>query len=136
MSFRSIKLGQQRGQWVELVGPLGHPRFVQFNPRGWRPAINAYRCQNCIRVCVDLAGVERSFIEIHVESHRLVIRGQRLAPEPMGKEHRPVRVLALEIDYGPFEREVTLEAEVEPDRATTEQSNGLLWILLPLRSQS
>jgi len=39
----------------------------------------------------------------------------------------------MEIDYGAFEREVPLPAEVEIDKAHAEQRNGLLWISLPLK---
>jgi len=39
----------------------------------------------------------------------------------------------LEIDYGPFEREVELPAEVDVKQARAEQENGLLWIYLPLK---
>jgi len=42
----------------------------------------------------------------------------------------------MEIDYGPFEREIDLPVEVEIDKAYAEQRNGLLWIALPLRKQS
>jgi len=42
-------------------------------------------------------------------------------------------LLAMEIDYGPFIREVPLPAEVEIDKAHAEQRNGLLWISLPLK---
>jgi len=39
----------------------------------------------------------------------------------------------MEIDYGPFIREVALPAEVEVEQAHAEQHNGLLWISLPLK---
>ena len=39
----------------------------------------------------------------------------------------------MEIDYGPFIREVLLPTEVEIDEAHAEQRNGLLWISLPLK---
>jgi HSP20 family molecular chaperone IbpA len=42
-------------------------------------------------------------------------------------------MLALEIDYGPFERRVELPAEVDVEQARAEQENGLLWIYLPLK---
>jgi HSP20 family protein len=106
----------------------------QFNPQSWRPAINAYHCDQVIRVCVDLAGVDQ--FEVKVQSRKLLIRGQRHAPEPMEPEKKGARVLALEIDYGPFEREIYLEPEVDPDRVVTEQKNGLLWIVLPLSAHS
>jgi HSP20 family molecular chaperone IbpA len=44
-----------------------------------------------------------------------------------------MQLLAMEIDYGPFEREVQLAAEVEIEQVHAEQRNGLLWIYLPLK---
>ena len=106
----------------------------QFNPQCWRPSVNAYHCSSCIRVCVDLAGVDE--FEVKVLPRRLVIRGHRIAPEPMEHEKKGARVLALEIDYGPFEREIFLEPDIDTDRVETEQKNGLLWIVLPLSAHS
>jgi len=54
-------------------------------------------------------------------------------PEPSHAEGRAVQLLAMEIDYGPFEREVSLPVEVEIDKAEAEQRNGLLWISLPVK---
>ena len=100
----------------------------------WQPAINAYRCDKCVRVCVDLAGVERSRIDLTVEPERLIIRGVRDVPEPTHAEGRAVQLLAMEIDYGPFEREVRLPTLVDIEKVHAEQRNGLLWISLPLKN--
>jgi HSP20 family protein len=135
-NIRSIRLKQLHGRLTEIAGHVQRSQFSQAGSTSWRPSINAYRCVKCIRVCVDLAGVEHSLIEIQVEPRRLLIRGQRQPPEPVERETKAVQVIALEIDYGPFEREVPLQTEVEPACVTTEQSNGLLWILMPLRAQS
>ena len=86
-----------------------------------------------IRICVDLAGVEKSSIELAVEPRRVVLRGLRETPEPADGEGRALQVLALEIDYGPFEREVELPAEIDVAAASAEHKNGLLWIKLPLK---
>lgn len=102
-------------------------------PVTWQPPINAFRCQDCVRICVDLAGVERSQIELRVEPRRVILRGQRTPPEPEGQDKRALQVLALEIDYGPFLRELRLPAEVNVEEARAEQENGLLWICLPLK---
>ncbi|PYJ29092.1 MAG: hypothetical protein DME90_06130 [Verrucomicrobia bacterium] len=61
------------------------------------------------------------------------MRGTRELPEPTHEEGNAVQLLAMEIDYGPFIREVSLPAEVEIDKAHAEQRNGLLWISLPLK---
>ena len=102
-------------------------------PKTWRPAINAYRCEKCITICVDLAGVERSDIDLTIEAQLLSIRGVRDVPEPRGKEDPAVQMIAMEIDYGPFEREIALPDEVDAKKVHAEQKDGLLWIHLPLK---
>lgn len=128
-SSRHIKL-----RW--LHGTLGDVSItrLQFWQRAattWQPPINAFRCEKGVRICVDLAGVEKSMIDLTVEPQRVVVRGSREAPEPSGDQ--PVQMLALEIDYGPFEREVVLPIEVDVEKAHAEQKNGLLWIHLPAK---
>jgi HSP20 family protein len=130
--IRNIKLRWLHGALHDITNELSRSQFSRF-AHAWVPAINAYRCQTCIRICVDLAGVDRSVIDLTVEPRRVVIRGTRELPEPTHAEGHAVRLLAMEIDYGPFRREVPLPAEVEIDQAHAEQRNGLLWISLPLK---
>ena len=118
-----------------LQGTLGDVtvRSIQLwraTPHTWRPAINAFRCEAAVSICVDLAGIDKSLIDLQVEPRRVTVRGSRDAPEPIDQA---VQLLALEIDYGPFERQVELPAEVDVEQARAEQENGLLWIYLPLK---
>jgi HSP20 family protein len=129
----SIKLRWLHGALHDVTYELARSRFSQFAPHTWEPAINAYRCHSTVRICVDLAGVERAQIDLTVEPRRVLIRGARELPEPSQREGRAVQLLAMEIDYGPFEREVPLPVEVEIDKAEAEQRNGLLWISLPVK---
>jgi HSP20 family protein len=127
----TIRYSQLR--WLQ--GTLGDVtvRSIQLwraTPHTWRPAINAFRCETAVSICVDLAGIDKSLIDLRVEPRRLTLRGSRQAPEPADQA---VQMLALEIDYGPFEREVELPAEVDVEEARAEQENGLLWIYLPLK---
>src|ERR1043166_5747735 len=131
--IKSIRLRWLQGALHDITYDLSRSQFSRFAPQAWTPAINAYRCQECIRICVDLAGVERSLIDLTVEPRRVVIRGTRDLPEPTHDEGNAMQLLAMEIDYGPFIREVPLPAEVEIDHAHAEQRNGLLWISLPLK---
>ena len=131
--IKSIKLRWLQDALHDITYELSRSQFSRFAPHAWEPAINAYRCEACIRICVDLAGVERSLIDLTVEPRRVVIRGTRELPEPTHEEGSAVQLMAMEIDYGPFIREVPLPAEVEIDQAHAEQRNGLLWISLPLK---
>jgi HSP20 family protein len=131
--IKNIKLRWLHGALDDITYELSRSRFSRFAAYAWEPAINAYRCEKCIRICVDLAGVDRSVIDLTVEPRRVVIRGTRKLPEPTNAEGQAVQLLAMEIDYGPFMREVPLPVEVEIDEARAEQRNGLLWISLPLK---
>ncbi|MDQ2658909.1 MAG: Hsp20/alpha crystallin family protein [Verrucomicrobiota bacterium] len=131
---RNIKLRWLHGALGDVTYQVARAQFSHFVPQKWQPAINAFRCQTAVRICVDLAGVDRSHIDLTVEPRRVTIRGTRLAPEPGHQHDRALQMLVLEIDYGPFEREVNLPAEIEVEQATAEQENGLLWITLPLKS--
>jgi HSP20 family protein len=130
---RTIKLRWLHGALYDVTSGQGRLQFSQFGSQTWQPPINAYRCESCIRVCVDLAGVDRSRIDLTVEPQRIVVRGVRDVPEPTHAEGRAVQLLAMEIDYGPFEREVRLPVTVDIEKVHAEQRNGLLWISLPLK---
>jgi HSP20 family protein len=131
--IRNIKLRWLHGTLADVNYQVTHVQFAQFAPQKWQPAINAFRCESAVRICVDLAGVDRSSIDLRVEPQRVIVRGSREAPEPADGEGRAVQMLALEIDYGPFEREFPLPVEVDVEKATAEQQNGLLWVYLPLK---
>ena len=133
--IRTIRLRWAQGAFGDVTYNFTRLQFTQFAPQPWEPAINAYRCTESIRICVDLAGVERSQIDIQVERQRLLLRGAREVPEPKDSAGRSFKTIAMEIDYGPFLRAVHLPAEVEVDvnKAEAQQENGLLWIHLPLK---
>jgi HSP20 family protein len=133
--IRTIRLQRLQGQLGDVAYQLTKIHFSGFrSPKShWRPAVNAYRCARCLRICVDLAGVDKSAIDLEIESGQLTIRGQRELPEPADAAGRPMQVLAMEIDHGCFERHIHLPSSVQADGVTASQHNGLLWIHLPLR---
>lgn len=129
---RSVQLRWLHGQLLQVVDARTRKAFAPCHGAVWSPAINAYRCSSSLRICVDLAGVKRSDIQLTLEEgSRLLIRGIRHHPEP-GPEEKRLTVLAMEIDAGPFEREIRLPCNVDASRITAEQAGGMLWIHLPL----
>src|ERR1700751_2230519 len=103
--IKNIKLRGLHGSLQDVTYELSRSQFSRF-AHAWEPAINAYRCQTCIRICVDLAGVDRSVIDLTGEPGGVVSRGTRDLPEPTHAEGHTVQLLAMEIDYGRFIREV------------------------------
>jgi HSP20 family protein len=142
---RTIRLRLLEGQIGHVAYQITKVNFSNFrevDPR-WRPSINVFQCASCFRICAELAGVDPEQIEIAVDSGRLWIRGRRQAPEPLQQQEfafpttrKPVRVIAMEIDHGQFEREIEVPSGFDPERITTEWGNGLLWIYLPRKAHA
>ena len=100
----------------------------------WQPAVNVYRCADEYIVCVELAGVDRPSLRVLAEPQRLTVRGRRLPPEPA--DGATLQVLAMEIDYGPFERELAFPSAIDVTRVEAELDRGLVWIRLPVSPEA
>src|SRR5437899_8311962 len=94
---RSIQLRWLHGALHDVTSELARLQFSRFGSHTWQPAINAYRCDKCIRVCVDLAGVERSRIDLTVEPDRLIISGVIDVTETTHAEGRFEKLLSIDI---------------------------------------
>jgi HSP20 family molecular chaperone IbpA len=135
--FFQQQLEHLERQLRALAGEFARVQTARFSAAPcWSPAINVYRCADRFVVCVDLAGVHKQDLSVQSEPRRLRISGHRLPPEPEVAAGCPLQVLAMEIDYGRFEREVRLPEAISPARARAEQREGWLWIHLPLEVHS
>tara|TARA_R110002096_G_scaffold292704_7_gene487159 strand:- start:2883 stop:3266 length:384 start_codon:yes stop_codon:yes gene_type:complete len=121
------------GKTEDVARDLSSLHFSGFQSiQGWTPDINAYRYDDRIEVWVDLSGVEKSDIHVDVLLDRLRISGERKPPLPTRDTSSQCRrVLAMEIESGHFGREFELPDEIDRNRVTAKQENGLLWIILP-----
>ncbi len=130
----SKKLSRAIGKTGDLTSQLGTLHFSEFHPHeGWRPHINAYRYDDRFEIWVDLAGIEKSDICLDVFPDKVRISGERNPPAPTRDASSQCRqVLTMEIESGRFHREVDLPAEVDREKVTAKQENGLLRIVLPL----
>ena len=112
----------------ELFSDLWRAPRLTAARTGFRPAVDAYYCDDPprITVVVELAGVEPEHVHIDAAPRSLLIRGERRRPRIPG------RVQALELDYGPFERRIHIAEDMDPAGATASYANGLLTIAVPL----
>jgi HSP20 family molecular chaperone IbpA len=123
-----------------FVGRVGDLAFdfqkLPFAPlpsaSGWKPAVDLYAFEDRFELWVDLAGVEKQSIEVEAFPNRVRVSGERHPPVVCrGGDDRCRQVLVLEIESGRFGRDITLPQEINRDRVTAEQINGLLRIKLP-----
>ena len=97
--------------------------------RGFRPQCDCFRTDDppTLHVVVELAGVDPESVEVVASGQTLLIAGVR--------ERRKVdgaRYLAMEVEYGPFERRLELGAEIDTEAATARYDRGLLKVELPV----
>ena len=113
--------------------------FYAFSPgESWSPNVNLYENDASYVVCVDLSGVVKEEIDLQVHQQTLTLRGNRqvpIQPREGASETCPpkYRVHLMEIDHGPFVREVELPRDVNGEQIAATYRNGLLWIELPKR---
>ena len=142
--FRAFRLLQIQGKLGDVAYEMTRTNFAGLHPveTRWQPAVNVFLCSGCLRICADLAGVDPEEVELSVNDGKLLIRGYRRPPEPSSEPQievartKSVRVLAMEIDYGGFAREISLPDDVELDRVKTHWDNGILWIDVPRLSHA
>ncbi|WP_395736836.1 Hsp20/alpha crystallin family protein [Prosthecobacter sp.] len=134
---RSIRFTRLFSMADQLAAQLQGLQFAGLHaPVGvWRPEVNVYAHADRLEVCVDLAGVSKQEIQVEVEPRRLVVRGQRQAPDRGCEAEACCRILVMEIPDGSFERVLEFPVAVDTERVTAKQDNGWLWILLPLQSE-
>jgi HSP20 family protein len=96
--------------------------------RGYRPEVDVYRTDDPaeLMVVVELPGVDPDNVQVVASPRALLIAGERNRPKDSGHYQQ------MEIDYGPFQRQVTLAEDVDPDRATATYERGLLTVRLPI----
>jgi HSP20 family protein len=121
-----------RGEIEDLFSDLWQvPRFAA---RGsFRPQVDCYRTQEPpeITVVVEIPGIDPNDVQIVATPQALLVTGERRRPSGDGRVYQQ-----MELDYGPFRRELVLSEDVDPERGRASYQNGLLTIVLPLAQRA
>jgi HSP20 family protein len=96
--------------------------------RGYRPQVDVYRSDDppTLTVQVELPGVDPEDVQLIASPQALLIAGERRRPKDCGHYQQ------LEIDYGPFQRSITLAEDIDPEAATATYERGILTVRLPV----
>ena len=103
------------------------PPTVRFAPKTWQPAIDVYETDSEVVVLVELAGIKEAEIEVTVHNGVITIRGERKDIKQGIKR----TYSQMEILWGPFERDITLSANVNVDQIKAFYEAGILEVVLP-----
>jgi HSP20 family protein len=99
--------------------------------RGFRPQVDVFRNDEppTLTVQVELPGVDPDDMQLIASSRALLIAGERRRPKDCGHYQQ------MELDSGPFQRQITLAEDIDPDGASTSFERGILTIRLPIVPQ-
>ena len=134
--IRTCAQGQGIDDWArnihEMIEEMHRRTYIPFRDCGtWQPATNVYEDEAAYHVCVDLAGLDAEHVEVDcADQHHLSIAGQRPSPQPETSQGA-LSVHVMEIDEGPFRREIDLPAAVDTSQVEATYRKGFLWIRLP-----
>jgi HSP20 family protein len=107
------------------------PRFTGLR-RGFRPNVDSFHTDDPheLTVIAELPGVDPVSLSIVVGERTLVLAGERTRPKLDGCVYQQ-----MEIEYGPFQRQVRLPEDVDPEHATARYEHGVVTISLPVVSK-
>ena len=96
--------------------------------RSYRPEVDVYRSDDppTLTIVAELPGVDPAEVKLLAAPQALLIAGVRHRPRDCGHYQQ------MEIDYGPFQRQVTFDEDVDPENATATYTRGILTISLPI----
>jgi len=96
--------------------------------RSYRPQVDVYRSDDPpgLTILIELPGVDPGEVQLVASPRALLIAGERQRPRDCGHYQQ------MEIDYGPFQRQVTLDEDVDPEEAVATYERGILRVRLPI----
>jgi HSP20 family protein len=133
MAGRRKDIDDLAGEIQELFADMWQvPRFSGMR-RGFRPMCDCFRTEDppAINVVIELPGIDPASVEVAAVGRSLVVAGMRERPKVPGAHYQQV-----EIEYGQFQRQIELGADVDPEHATATYERGMLKIVLPLAERA
>ena len=124
-----IRSWQRRVQ--DILDEMRKRSFCDYRASGaWLPTINIYANDALYHVCVELAGIDHDSVSVECpDARHLRVSGERIRPHTSGLAASS-HIELMEIDEGPFHREIDFADEVDATTIEIAYTQGYLWITL------
>lgn len=91
--------------------------------RSYFPAAELTETKETFELKLELPGMNKSDIDVQAMANRIVVSGERQAPEAEN--------LRSEFAYGKFQRAIALPKTIQNTEVTAQYNNGILHLTLP-----
>jgi HSP20 family protein len=102
-------------------------QFPELNLSTFAPKVNTREGEFAYHIDVDLPGVSKDKVSIHIDNNMLVISGERETKEETKKED----YYKLESSFGKFERRFSLPVDIDAENIHAESRDGVLEVTVP-----
>jgi HSP20 family protein len=113
----------------ELFSDLWQVPRMAGTRRAYRPQVDCYQSGDPpeLTVVIELPGVDPDAVQLVAGPEAIVVSGERRRTRCEGQVYN-----RMEIEYGPFYREIPLPDDVDCSAARATYDRGLLTVVLPL----
>ncbi len=122
-------------QLVEAVSKGISPEIVFRAPGDahWQPMTDIYETEDSMVIKMELAGIHKDDINIGIDGGRLIVRGHRKDESKTHGSQKKRNYLQMEINYGDFERIISLPEGLDTQSIRAEFPMGFLRITIGKR---
>lgn len=105
---------------------------VAFAPKldAWTPPADSFVGETALVVQIDLPGVSREDVKVHVVGRECIVRGERKPPQVV----EGMRPMSLERPWGSFERRFVLPTGCKIDELEARCVDGVLELKVPVEA--
>jgi HSP20 family protein len=113
----------------ELFADLWQVPRMAGTRHAYRPQVDCFQSGEPpeLTVVIELPGVDPDGVQLVATGRSLIVSGERRRMRCEGQVYN-----RMEIEYGPFYREITLPEEVDPAAARATYERGLLTVVAPV----
>src|SRR5262245_34788240 len=110
-SIDLMLLQQEMNRLFERLATLGRPERTSGGE--WVPSVDVYECDGCLRVVVEVPGLQPDSIRVTYREGELTISGERRDRRPQGV----TGFLCMERPHGRFTRSLALDVSLDVRQA-------------------
>jgi HSP20 family protein len=118
---------EMEGMFETLAGRSSSPAWG----RGWRPNTDVFESPEEMIILVELAGVRKEEVQLTLKGNILKLSGERR----LYREKADMAYRNMEVNFGPFERNLYLHENVDPDSIQAYYRDGFLEIKIQKRGR-
>jgi HSP20 family protein len=124
-SMDLMLLQQEMNRLFERLATVGRPERAAGGE--WVPSVDVYECDGCLRVVVEVPGLQPDSLRVTYREGELTIAGERRDRRPQGV----TGFLCMERPHGRFSRTISVELSLDVRQAEARLAGGVLTVVLP-----